>query len=72
MRFLGVCRNPATHGKPRVRDIMPTIEVGGEPLVAMTPQIDAVPVTRIGSVVASASGMHFEIRRAIDVLTGDL
>ncbi len=56
----------------RVRDIMPTIEVGGEPLVAMTPQIGAVPAARIGAVVASASGVHSEIHHAIDVLTGDL
>lgn len=51
--------------------IMPFIRVGDEELVAVTPQIGALPVTRIGAVVASAQDAHSEIRRAIDVLTGD-
>lgn len=56
--------------RPVVR-LMPSIRVGEEELVAVTPQIGAVPVTRIGSVVASAAHAHSAIRRAIDVLTGD-
>ncbi|WP_376962507.1 CcdB family protein [Azospirillum sp. A26] len=51
--------------------IMPLIMVGDEQFVVMTPQIIALPVGQIGAVVASASDAHSDIRRAIDVLTGD-
>ncbi len=51
--------------------IMPSITVGGEEFVIVTPQIGALPVTKIGAVVASAFDAQSDIRRAIDVLTGD-
>ena len=51
--------------------IMPSIMVGNEAFVVATPQIVALPVTQIGTVVASASDAHSDLRRAIDVLTGD-
>lgn len=51
--------------------IIPSIIVGNEAFVVATPQIVASPVTQIGAVVASASDAHSDIRRAIDVLTGD-
>ncbi|CAO3360152.1 hypothetical protein [Azospirillum palustre] len=38
--------------------------------VCLNPAI-ALPVGQIGAVVASASDAHSDIRRAIDVLTGD-
>ena len=54
-----------------IHKIMPSIMVGNEAFVVATPQIVALPVTQIGTVVASASDAHSDIRRAIDVLTGD-
>ncbi|CAO3431493.1 CcdB family protein [Azospirillum endophyticum] len=51
--------------------IMPSITIGSEDFVVVTPQIVALPVAKIGAVVASASDARSEIRRAIDVLTGD-
>ncbi|HYD68475.1 CcdB family protein [Azospirillum sp.] len=57
---------------PPIRDLMPVVEVDGEALVAMTPQIAGVPVSDIGPVVANVADAHHAIRRAIDVLTGDL
>lgn len=61
---------PSVAGLP-IRTIMPTIMVGAEPFIAVTPQMGSVPVTRIGAVVGSALEFQSEIRRAIDVLTGD-
>lgn len=54
-----------------ISKIMPSIMVGNEQFVVATPQIVALPVAQIGAVVASASDAHSDIRRAIDVLTGD-
>jgi hypothetical protein len=51
---------------------MPTVEVAGEAYVAVTPQMIGLAVSGIGPVVASLSHARSEIRRAIDVLTGDL
>lgn len=51
--------------------IMPRVRVGEDEFVAVTPQIGALSVTRIGAVVATAQSAHADIRRAIDVLTGD-
>lgn len=51
--------------------IMPSIMVGNEQFVVAMPQIVALPIAQIGAVVASASDAHSDIRRAIDVLTGD-
>ncbi|MCG5238196.1 CcdB family protein [Azospirillum doebereinerae] len=61
---------PSDAGTP-IRDIMPTVVVGGERFIAVTPQMGSVPVTRIGPVISSALEAQSEIRRAIDVLTGD-
>ncbi|CAO3379168.1 hypothetical protein [Azospirillum argentinense] len=55
-----------------IRDVMPVLDVQGEQLVAMTSQIAGIPVTDIGDVVMNMSSRHHDIRRAIDVLTGDL
>ncbi len=51
---------------------MPVLDIQGEQLVAMTSQIAGIPVTGIGDVVMNMSSRHHDIRRAIDVLTGDL
>ncbi|MBF5094788.1 hypothetical protein F1643_10130 [Azospirillum sp. INR13] len=51
--------------------IMPSITVGNEDFVVVTPQIVAFPVAKIGVVIASALHAQSDIRRAIDVLTGD-
>ncbi|HYD29750.1 MAG TPA: CcdB family protein [Azospirillaceae bacterium] len=61
----------AEAGSP-IQDVMPVVEVGGERLVAMTPQMAGVPVSHIGGVVTNLSEAHFAIRRAIDILTGDI
>lgn len=62
---------PADAGPP-IRDVMPLVRVEGEPFVAMTPQIAGVSVSQIGPVVGNLSDGHHDIRRALDVLTGDL
>ncbi len=59
-----------TAPKP-IRDVMPVVTVADEAFVAMTPDMAAVSVTNIGPVVASLVSAHADIRRAIDVLTGD-
>ncbi|MBP2228849.1 hypothetical protein J2847_002141 [Azospirillum agricola] len=55
-----------------IRDVMPVVEVAGEAFVAMAPEMAAVSVREIGPVVGSLLDARSEIRRAIDVLTGDL
>ncbi|HYH22715.1 MAG TPA: CcdB family protein [Azospirillum sp.] len=57
---------------PPIRDLMPVVEVDGEAFVAMTPQIAGVPVSDIGPVVANLADARHAIRRAIDILAGDL
>ncbi len=54
-----------------IRDVMPVVTVADETFVAMTPEMAAVAVSDIGPVVASLLTARAEIRRAIDVLTGD-
>lgn len=62
---------PASFGKP-IRDLMPVLHVLREPYVMLTPQIAGVPVTQIGPVVENLSHEHLRVRRALDILTGDL
>ncbi|AWK88721.1 CcdB family protein [Azospirillum thermophilum] len=58
-------------GSPVARELTPVVEVAGERLVVMSPLIAGIPVRDIGPAVASLTERHSEIRRAIDVLTGD-
>lgn len=55
-----------------VSELMPTLSVLGEDFTLMTPQIAGVRISSVGSVVASLRDCHHEVRRAIDILTGDL
>lgn len=59
------------HGSPVARELTPVVEVAGERLVVMSPLIAGVAVRDIGPAIASLTEQHSEIRRAIDVLTGD-
>ena len=49
---------------------MPEFQIEGRDLVLATPQIAGIHVRDIGTVVASAAERMYEIRRAIDILTG--
>lgn len=50
--------------------LMPEFQIEGRDLVLATPQIAGIHVRDIGTVVASAAERMYEIRRAIDILTG--
>lgn len=52
--------------------LMPVFEIEGERVVMMTPQIAGISTTDIGPTVANLAEHRFEIRTAIDILTGDL
>jgi toxin CcdB len=51
---------------------MPIFEIEGERMVMMTPQIAGISTAEIGPVVTSLAEHRFDIRTAIDILTGDL
>ena len=50
---------------------MPEFVVEGRRVVMVTPEIAGIPIHDIGAVVASAEDRHHEVRRAVDILTGD-
>jgi toxin CcdB len=52
--------------------LMPAFEVEGERVIMMTPQIAGISTAEIGPVVTSLAEHRFDIRTAIDILTGDL
>jgi len=52
--------------------LMPAFEVEGERVIMMTPQIAGVSTGEIGPVVMSLAEHRFDVRTAIDILTGDL
>jgi hypothetical protein len=37
----------------------------------MTPELAGIPIEDIGAVVTSAEDRHHDVRRAVDMLTGD-
>ena len=51
--------------------LMPEFVVEGLHVVMVTPELAGIPVSDIGAVVASAQDRHHEVRRAVDILTGD-
>ncbi|HYE50836.1 MAG TPA: CcdB family protein [Azospirillaceae bacterium] len=55
-----------------IRDLTPVVEVAGETLVLMTPQMASIRTAAIGRTVGSLGPRRDEVRRAIDILTGDL
>ena len=52
--------------------LMPLFNIENHDVAMVTPEIAGIPVQDIGSVVASAQDRHHEVRRALDILTGDL
>jgi toxin CcdB len=61
----------AAAGTP-INRLMPVFEIEGEQVVMMTPQIAGISTDGIGPVVTSLAEYRFDIRTAIDILTGDL
>ncbi len=51
--------------------LMPEFVVEGRHVVMVTPEIAGVSIEDIGAVVASAEDRHHDVRRAVDILTGD-
>ena len=54
-----------------VSGLMPHFIVEGQSVVMVTPELAGISIRDIGPVVASASDHHHEVRRAVDILTGD-
>ena len=52
--------------------LMPLFNIENHDVAMVTPEIAGIPVQDIGPVVASARDRHHEVRRALDILTGDL
>ena len=51
--------------------LMPEFMVEGNHVVMVTPELAGISITDVGAVVANAVERHHEVRRAIDILTGD-
>lgn len=51
--------------------LMPQLLVEGRSVIMATPELAGISVRDIGPTVASAADRHHEVRRAIDILTGD-
>lgn len=48
--------------------LMPVLEVEGQELIAFTPQIAAIPRSRLGGHVGNVAGARSEITAALDLL----
>jgi toxin CcdB len=51
--------------------LMPEFTVEGLRVVMVTPELAGISISEIGPVVAKAQDRHHDVRRAIDILTGD-
>ena len=51
--------------------LMPEFIIEGQPVVMVTPELAGIAVHDIGPVIGSAEQRHQDVRRAIDILTGD-
>lgn len=51
--------------------LMPEFVVENRLVVMVTPELAGISVRDIGDVVASAEDRHHDVRRALDILTGD-
>lgn len=51
--------------------LMPEFTVEGLHVVMVTPELAGISIRDIGPVVATAEDRHHDVRRAIDILTGD-
>lgn len=54
-----------------ISGLMPQFTVEGQSVVMVTPELAGISIRDIGPVVASATDHHHEVRRAVDILTGD-
>lgn len=54
-----------------ISGLMPQFVVEGQSVVMVTPKLAGISTRNIGPVVASATEHHHEVRRAVDILTGD-
>ena len=50
---------------------MPEFTVEGHRVVMVTPELAGISARDIGPVVANAEDRHHDVRRAVDILTGD-
>lgn len=55
-----------------IKELMPIFTVADARLVMMTTQVAGIATSDIGAVVGNLRDHHVAVRRAIDVLTGDL
>lgn len=51
--------------------LMPEFIVEGHHVVMVTPELAGIAIRDIGPVVANAEDRRHEVRRAVDILTGD-
>ena len=51
--------------------LMPQFVVEGQTVVMATPELAGISVHEIGPAIASATDRHHEVRRSVDILTGD-
>ncbi|PKU21488.1 CcdB family protein [Telmatospirillum siberiense] len=51
--------------------LMPEFTVEGHHVVMVTPELAGISISEIGPVVANALDRHHDVRRAIDILTGN-
>lgn len=56
---------------PIIAGLMPQFLVEEQQVVMVTPELAGISVRHIGPVIASAADRHHEVRRAVDILTGD-
>lgn len=58
---------PSTLDKP-AHFLSPVLEIEGEKLVMLTPEMAGIPVKRLGQVVAAVADRRADIIRALDVV----
>ncbi len=54
-----------------INGLMPQFIVEGQSVVMVTPELAGISIRNIGPIVANATDHHHEVRRAVDILTGD-
>lgn len=51
--------------------LMPEFLVEGRRVIMVTPELAGIAIQDIGATISNAADRHHEVRRAIDILTGD-
>lgn len=60
---------PEKAARPRqITRLMPTLEVDGKAYIMETPEIAAVPLSKLGKKIGSLDNYHYEITSAVDFL----